>query len=105
MELMKLFVEIDSWDTSLDKLLNFFISKAKGIILGYCNTDALDEAYDCVIAQYAVYLYKNRDSEGLMQKTEGEKSVTFEGAIPKSISLQLPLPRIKAVGYVLQHQD
>lgn len=102
LELMKLLLGIASNDTSLDVLFNVYINKARAIILGYCNTDTLDEQYNSVIAQYATYLYKNRDSEGLTQKTEGEKSATFEGAIPSSIRLQLPMPRIKAVGYVLQ---
>lgn len=98
---MKLLLGIDYYDTALDRILNVFINKAQAIIIGYCNTDVLDEKYYNVVAQYAVYLYKNRDSEGLIQKTEGEKSVTFEGAIPDSIKLQLPLPKIKVVGNVL----
>ena len=98
MELMKLLLGISTTDTSLDEILNIFITKATAIIMGYCNVDILPENYNNVIAQYAVYLYKNRDSEGLLKKTEGERSVIYEGAIPASIKLQLPLPRVKVIG-------
>jgi hypothetical protein len=98
LELMKLLLGISTTDTSLDEILNIFITKATAIIMGYCNVDIIPENYNNVIAQYAVYLYKNRDSEGLTQKTEGEKSVVYEGAIPQSIKLQLPLPRVKVIG-------
>jgi|GEM_PF-1498562 len=100
-ELMKLLLNIDSNDTSLDAILELYSTKAQAIIMGYCNTDELDEKYDGVLTQYAVFLYRNRDCEGLTQKREGEKSVVFEGAIPDSIKLQLPLPRIKVIGHVL----
>ena len=98
LELMKLLLGIDSYNVTLDDLLNHFINKARVIVIGYCNIDILPEQYDTVVSQYAAYLYKNRDSEGLLKKTEGEKSVIYEGAIPYSIRLQLPLPRIKVVG-------
>ncbi len=98
LELMKLLLGIQPTDNSLDEVLNIFITKATAIIIGYCNVDILPANYNSVVAQYVVYLYKNRDSEGLTQKTEGEKSVVYEGAIPESIKLQLPLPRIKVVG-------
>ena len=98
LELMKLLIGIDSYNDSLDALLNHFINKARAIILGYCNINILAEEYDSAVVQYAVYLYKNRDSEGLLKKTEGEKSVIYESEIPCSIRLQLPLPKIKVVG-------
>ncbi|HEY5585470.1 MAG TPA: phage head-tail connector protein [Ruminiclostridium sp.] len=98
LELMKLLLGIDNFDTKLDGLLNHFINKSYVIISSYCNVDTLFVQHDDVVAQYAAYLYKNRDSEGLLKKTEGEKSVIYEGAIPYSIRLQLPLPRIKVVG-------
>jgi len=98
LELMKLLIGFDSYNETLDELLNHYINKAQGIIIGYCNIDMLTVEYDSVVAQYAAYLYKNRDSEGLLRKAEGEKSVAYEMAIPYSIRLQLPLPRIKVVG-------
>lgn len=98
LELMKLLLGFDSFDTRLDGLLDHFINKSRVIILGYCNIDILPEQYESAVAQYAVYLYKNLDSEGLLKKTEGEKSVIYEATMPYSIRLQLPLPRIKVVG-------
>ena len=98
LELMKLLLGIKTEDTTLDMLLNVFITRASSIIIGYCNLDTLPDNYNNVVAQYAVYLYKNRDSEGLLKKTEGERSVIYEGTIPESIRFQLPLPRVKVVG-------
>jgi hypothetical protein len=98
LELMKLILGIPTTDTSLDTLLNHFLSKSREIILGYCNIDELPEQYSNVVAEYAAYLYKNRDAEGLLKKTEGERSITYEGAIPKTIKLALPKPRIRVVG-------
>ena len=98
LELMKLLIGIDDFDNRLDGILDHFINKSRGIIIGYCNIETLSEQYESAVAQYAVYLYKNRDSEGLLKKTEGEKSVIYEATMPYSIRLQLPLPRIKVVG-------
>ena len=98
LELMRLLTGIDNYIQLPDELLNHFINKARVIILGYCNIDILPEQYESVVIQYAAYLYKNRDSEGLLKKTEGEKSVIYEAMMPYSIRLQLPLPRIKVVG-------
>lgn len=98
LELMKLLLGIQSTDTSLDTLLNYFLDKSTEVILGYCNINLLPEQYDNVVAEYAAYLYKNRDAEGLLRKSEGEKSVAYEGAIPETIKLALPKPRIKVVG-------
>jgi hypothetical protein len=98
LELMKLLLGILVTDTSLDGLLDHFFTKAREIILGYCNIDELPEQYENVVADYAVYLYKNRDAEGLLKKTEGERSITYEGAIPETIKLALPKPRIRVVG-------
>lgn len=55
----------------------------------------LSEDYNGTITDFAVYLYKNKDSEGISKKMEGEKSVTFEEGFPDFIKLALPLPKIK----------
>jgi hypothetical protein len=102
LELMKLLLGIQPTDTSLDSLLNHYLNKAREIIIGYCNIDDLPEQYNNVAAEYAVYLYKNRDAEGMLKKTEGEKSVAYEGAIPDTIKLSLPKPRIRVVGSYVQ---
>ena len=98
LELMKLLLGISMDDTLIDGILNHFLNKAREIIIGYCNIDELPIQYGNVVAEYAAYLYKNRDSEGLLKKTEGEKSVIYEGAIPETIKMSLPKPRIRTVG-------
>ena len=94
LEIVKMLLEIS--DDSKDELLNHFINQALMVALSYCNTSALSTEYDGTIADLAVYLYKNKDSVGYSQKTEGERGITFEsGAIPEYIKLALPIPKIK----------
>jgi len=93
LEIVKMLLGMDISDTSKDNLLNHFIKKATDIILGYCNIDALPEQYHDVAADLAVFLYNNRDLEGITKKT-----LTIINAIPESIRLALPPPRIRVVG-------
>ena len=99
LELMKLLLGIDALDTSKNSILNHYLNKSKNIILGYCNIELLDSKYDETITDYAVYLYKNKDLEGIESKTEGEKSVNIQIGIPENIKIALPLPKIKVSGY------
>jgi hypothetical protein len=98
LELLKQLLGIESFDISRDDILAHYLKKANSIILGYCNLDILPTIFDDVVVDYAMYLYKNKDSEGLAQKREGERSAVYESGIPQSIRLALPLPKIK-VGY------
>ncbi|MFK4474162.1 hypothetical protein ABH897_003912 [Paenibacillus sp. RC73] len=93
--LLKRLLGMEPTDISKDDILIHYLNKAKGNILGYCNAATLSVEYDHVMVDYAVYLYKNRDSIGLMNKQEGERSATYETGIPTSIRLALPLPKIK----------
>lgn len=95
---MKELLGIEADDDSKDNILTHFLKKAREIIIGYCNISVLPETYDDIVADFAVYLYKNRDSAGIRKRAEGEKSVTYEEGIPDFIRLALPLPKIK-VGY------
>ncbi|AIQ11366.1 phage head-tail connector protein [Paenibacillus durus] len=97
-ELLKRLLGVDLADVSKDDIYTHYLNKARNNIIGYCNVDSLLVAYDEVVIDYAMYLYKNKDSVGLMQKQEGERSASYEPGIPQSIRLALPLPRIK-VGY------
>lgn len=97
--LMKELLGIDLGDTSKDSILNHFLVKSRNIILAYCNVIELSNEYDDAIVDFAVYLYKNRNNTGVIKKSEGEKSVTFEIGIPENIRLALPLPKIKVGGY------
>lgn len=96
LEIVKMLLGIDVADTSKDTILNHFINQALKLVLSYCNVIELPAEFDGTIAELAVYLYKNKDSVGYKQKTEGERSITFEGGgIPEYIKSVLPLPRIK----------
>lgn len=99
LNIMKQILTIDLKDTSKDFILNRYIKKAKNIILGYCNVDSISERYIDVVIDYAVYLYKNKDVEGMLRKTEGERSIAYEEGIPANIKAALPLPKIKVGGY------
>lgn len=96
LETVKMLLGIDVADTSKDMILNHFINQALRLALSYCNVSELSAEYDGAIADLAVFLYKNKDSVGYKQKTEGERSVTYEsGGIPENIKSALPLPKIK----------
>ncbi|MGG1652649.1 phage head-tail connector protein [Paenibacillus sp. NRS-1780] len=93
--LLKRLLGMEPTNISKDDILTHYLNKAKGNILGYCNVVALPVEYDHVMVDYAAYLYKNRESVGLINKQEGERSVTYESGIPAGIRLALPLPKIK----------
>lgn len=95
LQLIKELLGIDETDASKDSVLNHYLQKAREIILGYCQITELPIQYDSVVVDYSVYLYKNRDSIGLLRKTEGERSVIYAEGIPQEIKLALPLPRIR----------
>jgi hypothetical protein len=95
LDLLKLLLGMDWIDISKDDILNHYLKKARCTILGYCNIENLPAMYDEVVIDYAVYLYKNRDSVGLTDKQEGERSAKYEPGIPASIRFALPLPKIK----------
>ncbi|WDM22911.1 phage head-tail connector protein [Paenibacillus polymyxa] len=94
-DLMKRLLGMEPIDISKDDILIHYLNKAGGNILGYCNVENLPVEYDDVMVDYAVFLYKNRDSVGLINKQEGERSANYETGIPTSIRLALPLPKIK----------
>ncbi|WP_068505367.1 phage head-tail connector protein [Paenibacillus kribbensis] len=93
--LLKRLLGMEPTDISKDDILPHYLNKARSNIYGYCNVATLPVEYNDVIVDYAVYLYKNRDSVGLTNKQEGERSASYETGIPASIRLALPLPKIK----------
>jgi hypothetical protein len=97
LELVKMLLGIDSTDTSKDNILNHYINQALMTALFYCNVSDLS-GYDDTIADFAVYLYKNKDSMGYKQKTEGEKSASYESGIPAFIKAALPTPKVTVGG-------
>ncbi|KGR90184.1 DNA-packaging protein [Ureibacillus massiliensis 4400831 = CIP 108448 = CCUG 49529] len=95
---MKRLLEIDDTDVTKDEQLLHYYQRAKIAILHYCNVNELPIQYEETIVDYAKFLYKNRNSEGLSQIKQGERSTSYELGIPLSIRSALPLPKIK-VGY------
>ncbi|WP_342416694.1 phage head-tail connector protein [Paenibacillus sp. FSL R10-2782] len=95
MNLMKRLLSMEPTDASKDDILIHYLNKARSNIYGYCNLVMLPVEYDHIMVDYAVYLFKNRDSVGLTNKQEGERSAAYEAGIPASIRLALPLPKIK----------
>lgn len=95
---MKVLLEMDVTDGTKDEPLLHYYERARNSIFQYCNVSELPVQYEDVMTDYAIYLYKNRHSEGMNQVRQGERSVTYESGIPLSIRSALPLPKIK-VGY------
>ena len=102
LEFLRQLVGMDQFDDSKDAILNHYSKKALSIILNYCNVDSLDTKYDDIVIDFTAYLYKNKDSEGISKKTEGERSVQYEGGIPENIKMALPIPKIKVGAYSVQ---
>lgn len=97
--IVKMLLGIALDDITKDDVLDHFIGLARKIALSCCNCEYISSEYDGAIAELAVYLYKNKDSTGYKQKTEGERSVTYQdGSIPEYIKSSLPLPKIKVGG-------
>lgn len=95
---MKRLLEIEEADATKDEFLLHYYNRAKIAIFQYCNVNELPNQYEETIVDYAIFLYKNRNSEGMNQIRQGERSATYELGIPLSIRSALPLPKIK-VGY------
>lgn len=96
--LLKVILEMDSSDNSIDALLNFYIIKAKNSIMS--KSVLTEDDYWAIdltsqTAELAMYYYKSKKNIGLKSKTEGIKSFTYTNDdIPVSILATIPLPRI-----------
>ncbi|MGF7057190.1 phage head-tail connector protein [Brassicibacter mesophilus] len=100
-ELMKELLEIT--DTSKDIVLNHYLNKAENAIKNHLNYSELNWATDMVkfqeqIASLAVFFYRNRKDEGILQQSQGSRSKTLKDGIPESIKATLPLPFIRVIG-------
>lgn len=96
---MKRLLEIDVADESRDDILLHYYERAKQLIMQYCNVNELPERYHNTYIDLAGYFYKNRNSEGLHRRSEGERTFIYEDGIPFHIKSALPLPRIQVGGY------
>ena len=79
-------------------ILQHYIKKAEGIIKGYCGISEIPEQYETAVIDYAIYLYKNRNEEGIQSVTQGSRAVSYTDSIPGSIRLALPKPKVKVGG-------
>ncbi len=96
LDIMKQLLGIEGSDK--DFVLQHYLSKSENIIKGYCGIDDILEQYECTIIDYAIYLYRNRDAEGITSQSQGSRSATFTHDIPETIKTALPKPRVKVVG-------
>jgi len=96
--LLKVILEMNAQDNSVDGILNFYIIKAKNSIMSYCVMTEEDYwAIDLTnqTAELALFYYKSKKNIGIKSKVEGIKSYTYTNdAIPISILATIPLPRI-----------
>lgn len=85
-------------DNSKDTILNHYLSKSQNAIKTYCNIDIIPEQYNPSIVDLAIFYYKNRNSEGITQQSQGSRSQTLEKGIPESIKASLPIPKVRVIG-------
>lgn len=95
LDLMKTLLGIT--DTS-DNILNHYLQKSQNAIKSYCNIDLIPEQYNSSIVDLAIFYYKNRNNEGIIQQSQGSRSRTLEKGIPESIKASLPIPKVKVIG-------
>ncbi|SHK42221.1 phage head-tail connector protein [Desulforamulus aeronauticus] len=98
LDLIKELLGIDLLDTSKDNILNHYLNKSQNAIKSYCNIDLIPESLNGLVVDLAIFFYKNRDSQGVIQQSQGSRSKTIVDGIPESIKSCLPLPKIKVVG-------
>lgn len=98
-DVMKELLGMKVLDDDKDTILEFYIDTAKNTIKSYLNYDDEDmNNLETQIINLAIYLYKNKDSMGIEQQKQGERSITMKAGIPDTIIQSLPMPRIKIIG-------
>ena len=90
-------------DGSKDNILNHYLIKAKKSIQSYLNYKddefiLIKDKFGTQIMDLAIFYYKNRSNSGIIQQSQGSRSMTIERGIPKNIKESLPLPRVRVVG-------
>lgn len=96
LELMKLL--LNKQDCFQDTIFEHYLSKARSIICGYLGLEELDESLEGTIVDFAVFLYRNKDAEGIVSQTQGSRSVSYSPSIPESIKIALPKPKARVGG-------
>ena len=82
-----------------DTVLDFYLQKAYNSIKYHLNytDDDMHDKFDVEIVSLALFYMNKGKSEGVVQMSQGSRSVTYE-KIPQSILKSLPSPRLKVLG-------
>lgn len=97
LDLMKELLGIDLMDISKDNILNHYLNKSQIAIKSYCNIDLIPASLDAIVIDLAISYYRNKDSQGIVQQSQGSRSQTLIDGIPNSIKDCLPTTKIKVV--------
>lgn len=103
LEVLKDLLNIDEFDDSKNTILTHYLNKAKKSIQAYLNYKddeftLIEDKFETQIVDLAIFYYKNRSNSGIIQQSQGSRSMTIERGIPKNIKDSLPLPRVRVVG-------
>ena len=87
-------------ESNKDITLEHCLNKAEQSIKNYLNytDDEIGEQFDVQIIDLAKYYYKQRSNTGIIQQSQGSRSMTLERGIPKEIKESLPMPRVQVIG-------
>ncbi len=96
-ELMPLIKELGGKGT--DTVLKFYLQKAYNSIKNHLNytDEEMEGKFNVEIVSLALFYQSKGKSEGVIQMSQGSRSVTYE-KIPQSILKSLPLPRVQVIG-------
>lgn len=86
--------------TATDTILDHYLSKSIKSIQSYLNykEEEMVGLFETQIVDLAMFYYKQKSNIGIIQQSQGSRSMTLERGIPKEIKDSLPLPRVRIVG-------
>ncbi len=86
-----------------DMTLEHYLYKAEKSIQSYLNYDddefiEIVDKFSTQIIDLAKYYYLNRSNTGVIQQSQGSRSMTLSRGIPLEIKDSLPYPKIRVIG-------
>lgn len=85
-----------------DMILEHYLYKAEKSIQSYLNYDdefiEIVDKFSTQVIDLAKYYYLNRNNTGVIQQSQGPRSMTLSRGIPLEIKESLPYPRVRVVG-------
>ena len=86
-----------------DMTLEHYLYKAEKSIQNYLNHDddefmEIVDKFSTQIIDLAKYYYLNKSNTGVIQQSQGSRSMTIERGIPLEIKDSLPYPKIRVIG-------